>query len=272
MSIPYWLYLSALLLQLAALVFFVAYATRPLRIFSFTGTLLLGASSALQLVFVGALAWRDQAVPLGNAFEALAFWGLLLSLAATTLETRFKMGILGAFLVPPTAFILLMGVRFYNTVPLTEAPYGGAFLFFHVGLPMAAYAMFTAAAGLASAFLVQNKQLKSGHPSGLMYELPSLGELERLLTAWLAWGFAALSLGLLSGALRGMMPSDGMVRPAPDAKVIFGVGLWAYYAAVLWLRQAGWRGPRLAKLALWGFAVFILGFYTVNIYLGGHAR
>ncbi len=270
--IPYWLFIGALLLQLAAFVFFLAYATRPLRIFSLIGTVLLGGSCALLLVFVGALAWRDQAVPLGNAFEALAFWGLLLSLAATTLETRFKMGILGAFLVPPTAFILLMGVRFYNTLPMVETPYGGAFLIFHVGLPMAAYAMFTAAAGLASAYLVQNRQLKSGRPSGLIYELPSLGVLERLLTAWLTWGFAALSLGLISGALRGMMPIDGQVHPRPDAKILFGVGLWAYYGTMLWLRQAGWRGPRLARLTLLGFFIFILSFYMVNIYLGGHAR
>src|SRR5581483_10381506 len=108
----FWLYQCAFGLQLLSVALFAGYAVRPSRSFSVAATFSLGFAAALQSLFTLLLAFHAGELPLSNAFEALNFWALLFSLLTLRLEWRYQMGLLGAFLAPFSALLMLMGIRF----------------------------------------------------------------------------------------------------------------------------------------------------------------
>lgn len=264
----FWLYQCAFALQVLAVALFTGYAARPSRSFSYAATLLLLSSVCLQLLFTLLLALHSGTVPLGNAFEALNLWSLLFAGLTLRLEWRYQMGLLGAFLVPFSALLMLMGIRFSHVAAATELPAGAVFLFLHVALPMAGYALFTAGAGVAMAWFIEERQLKTLH-LGLSYELPALEVLEGLAMRLTAWGLLGLSLGLLAGFLGNR--ELFVLHLGSDPKVAMSFFTWLFYAAALLLRKGGLRGRRFSLLLLIGFVGLFFSYYLVNVFWGGHS-
>src|SRR5262249_47778410 len=138
--------------------------------------------------------WVSQgSLPLASGFGALCFWSLSLTVLVLWAEWRHQLGLLGAFLAPLSALMLLMGFRFAQVGAAAAPNLPGAWLTLHVALAMLPYACFTVAAGTAAAFLVEERQLKRKHLSRLLYQLPPLAVLEEL-AAGFAWS-GSLSLG-----------------------------------------------------------------------------
>jgi ABC-type transport system involved in cytochrome c biogenesis permease subunit len=267
---PYfWLYQAAFLLQAPALLLFLAYAWQARRALSLTATGLLSASLALHLLFTALSASADGRLPLASGFEALSLWGLALTGLVVWVEWRHQLGLLGAFLSPLSLLTLLMGFRFAQADAQPVPGLQDWRLLVHVALAMAAYALFTGAAGVAGAYLVQERQLKAKRMARLLYQLPSLQELEGLLARLILAGVSALGLGLLAG-FAWRLSYDGSLG-LDDPKVGFSLGVGALYGLALALRRRGAiGGRRLAWLALLTFVLLFLGYYLVNLYLGGH--
>jgi ABC-type transport system involved in cytochrome c biogenesis permease subunit len=263
-----WLFQTAFALQLLAVAFFAGYAVSPNRSFSVMATLTLGFALGLQCLFTLFLAMHNGSLPLGNAFEALNFWALLFTGLTLGLERRYQMGLLGAFLVPFSALLMLMGIRFSHVAAGAELPVGGLFLLLHVGLPMAGYALFTASAGVAIAWLIEERQIKTLH-LGPVYELPALEVLENLATRLASWGLLGLSIGLVAGFVAHR--DEFVVRLGSDPKIAMSFLAWLFYAASLLLRRGGLRGRRFAYLLLLGFGALFFSYYLVNVFWGGHA-
>jgi HemX protein len=144
-----------------------------------------------------------------------------------------------------------------------------AWLLSHVALAMLSYAPFTAAAGVAGAYLVQERQLKAKRLDPLFYQLPSLQALEGLLAALAGAGAAALGLGLLAGFVWRWRYDHSL--GLGDPTVLYSVAMVWLYGVGLWLRARGpLRGRRFAWLCLAGFLLVFFGYYLVNLYFGGH--
>ena len=263
----FWLFQTAFALQLLAVALFAGYAVRPSRSFSMAAEMTLAFAAALQALFTVLLAAERGKLPLGNAFEALNIWTLLLTLLVLRLEWRYQMGLLGAFLAPLSALLMLMGIRFSHVAAGTELPVPAFFLFLHVALPMAGYALFTASAGVAAAWFVEARQLKALH-LGLSYELPALEILEGLAMRLAAWGLLGLSIGLAAGFLGDR--EQFTIRLGSDPKIAMTFFTWLFYAACLLLRKGGLRGRRFSALLLFGFFGLLFSYYLVNIFWGGH--
>lgn len=263
----FWLFQIAFALELSAVALFAGYAVRPQRNFSVAATVTLGFAAALQLLFTLLLAIHGGTLPLGNAFEALNFWSLVFTLLALRLEWRYQMGLLGAFLAPFSALLMLMGIRFSHVVPPAELPVGAVFLFLHVALPMAGYALFTASAGVALAWFIEERQLKTLH-LGISYELPALETLERLATRLSVWGLLGLTIGLLAGFFGNR--EQFVVHLGSDPKVAMSFLVWLFYATCLLLKRGGLRGRLFAGLLFFGFTALFFSYYLVNVFWGGH--
>lgn len=267
---PYFgLYQAAFLLQVPALLLFLAYALRARRAFSLVATGCLSASLALHLLFTGLSAFTSGRLPLASGFEALSLWGLALTGLVVWIEWRHQLGLLGAFLAPLSLLTLLMGFRFVRAADVPVPGLADGRLLAHVALAMAAYAFYTGAAGVAGAYLVQERQLKAKRLAQLFYQLPSLQELEGLLARLVLTGTVALGAALLAGFLW-RLSYDGSLGLG-DPKVGFGLCIAVCFGLGLVLRRRGiLSGRRFAWLALGVFVVLFLGFYLVNLYLGGH--
>ena len=266
----FWLYQTAFALQLPAVALFATYAFKPRRGLVLAATALLAASLLCHALFTAAFGFGAGRLPLASGFEFCSAWGLALTALVVEVEWRHRLGLLGAFLAPLSAATLLMGFRFAKSADIPVFGLGDAWLLAHVALAMLSYALFTAAAGAAGAYLVQDRQLKSKRMGALFYELPPLRELEALLARLAGAGLAALALAIAAGYVWRL--GLGIPLASADPKVWFSLTLAAAYALGLGAR---WRGPlrgrRFAWLCVALFLALFFGYYLVNLYFGGHA-
>jgi ABC-type transport system involved in cytochrome c biogenesis permease subunit len=266
----FWLYQTAFILQLPAVLLFVSYAFKPKRALALAATALLAASLLVHVLFTALLAASAGRLPLASGFEAISAWGLALTALVVEVEWRHRLGLLGAFLAPLSAATLLMGFRFALSADLPVPGLGDAWLLSHVALAMLSYAFFTAAAGAAGAYLVQDRQLKSKRMGALFYELPPLGELEALLARLAGAGLLALCLAIAAGYVWRLRL--GLPLASTDPKIGFSLGMAAAYAVGLAARLQGpLRGRRFAWLCVLLFLALFFGVYLVDLYFGGHA-
>ncbi|MEK7474965.1 MAG: cytochrome c biogenesis protein CcsA [Candidatus Coatesbacteria bacterium] len=186
----------------------------------------------------------------------LAFVTAALTLA---IAARHRLLILGAFIMPIVA--ILAGVAVAAPEPGTPAVVLQGPLFpLHVWTTYLGFAGFTVAFGVAVAWLVQEREIRSRHPKPLAFVLPPLDTIERLSLSLVNHALLLTGAGIVTGVLY-LKQTDG-VWWAWEPKATATVACWGIYAAVPVLRRtAGWRGRRLALLLVAGFVfvVFIFG-------------
>ena len=265
----FWAYQAAFGLHVAAVALFIAYAASPKRALSLAATVCLSAAAVLLGAFLLRLGIAEGGLPLSSGFGALGFWSLCLTVLVLGAEWRYQLGLLGAFLAPLSALTLLMGFRFAKVDAQPTQGMAGVWLAAHVSLAMFSYACFTVAAGVAAAFLVQERQLKRKLLGSLTYQLPALADLESLAGLFGAIGAQALGSALLFGFMWKHSLNEGL--GLGDPTVIFGILVWMAYTGIWQLRaQGALRGRRFAYLLLLFFLLIFFGYYLLNIYVGGH--
>lgn len=210
----------------------------------------LGAHTAsLGLACVAHGGW-----PLGVASESISFiaWGLVA--LGCVIAWRYSAGPLLAFSLPlgailSTVALLRAGDR------LAVATFGviprGGWLWTHIALMLLAVAALALAGLSGILYLLQEHELKSRRPGGLLRRLPSLEVCDLLGYRALAMSFVLLSAGLLAGAVEAWLP--GSVGWTWDLTKVLAVSIWAIVVVLLYGRWAiGWRGRKAAYLAVAG--------------------
>jgi ABC-type uncharacterized transport system permease subunit len=163
--------------------------------------------------------------------------------------------LLGLTVMPVAAALFVLAWAAGGAEARARSGLGDAFLAFHVGFVLVAFAGFTLAAGLAGLYLWQERRLKRRAPGVLRQRAPSQAALERLTGRTIAVALPALTLGLGVGLAR-----LGVAGGRFDALMGVAVAIWIAYAAFLVLRyEAGWRGRRTAYLAVAAFALVVAG-------------
>lgn len=128
----------------------------------------------------------------------------------------------------------------------------------HIALSIAAYALLTIAAAQAAVLALQERLLRGRQPVQAMRLLPPVQSMEDLLIQILAGGFFFLSLSLATG----FMFVQDLLSQHLAHKTVFSVLAWFIFAVVLFGRWArGWRGHRLIRLTLGGFALLLLAYF-----------
>lgn len=92
--------------------------------------------------------------------------------------------------------------------------------------------------------------------------------LEQIVYRAIAWGFPFLAMGILSGSIWANQAWGSYW--GWDPKETWSLITWIIYAIYLHARyMVGWRGPRLAWLAVIGFLSVIFTYFGVNYLLSG---
>jgi ABC-type uncharacterized transport system permease subunit len=208
-----------------------------------------------------ALRWGSMHVgPFSGVGAALSTLSLLVVVAFVALRGRRpRLDVVGAF-VTPLALLMLLGSR----LPAHDVPGGGALLAVHIAANLIAVAAFTVACGLAVAYLLQERQVKSRQLGGLFHRLPPLEMLDQLAYRCIVVGLPALTVGVATGLVVG---SRGARVEGLQWQQYFAMLSWMLFASVLLLRvAAGWRGRRAAIGTILGYAsaVIVLLFYSVR--------
>ncbi len=215
---------------------------------------------------LGVLVWHSinryhatgRWLPLEDNFDALIWLGLLLSLFVMYVQRMHPLVGLDWFVMPIVILLLLAAAVFGATKPHPYLPttwsvahrvssYGGA-------------VAFAIAAASGALYLLANRRLRRK----ALTAGPALGSLERLEHLTLVsvtLGFALLTFGLVTGAVR-------IINEGPHTrlgqhwlsspKVILALAVWVVYALVLHSPiNPSFRGRKTAILSILGFVLMV---------------
>jgi ABC-type uncharacterized transport system permease subunit len=166
---------------------------------------------------------------------------------------RARFRLLGVAVMPFAAGLLLTA-WLTGAADLGTPRYSTAFLAFHVGLVLSAFAGFTIAAAMSALYLVEERRLKRRRPGTLLGRAPSLLSLDTLAARTVLVSLAALGAGVGLGLKR--LEDDGGGFDPVMGVTLLAAGVYGVY--LLLRAEAGWRGRRSAYLALAGFALVAL--------------
>jgi ABC-type uncharacterized transport system permease subunit len=258
--------------ELAALLFWPALAGYAEAALAYAGDTLRPGRLARYAIWGVRIGWLAQTgLLIGQAVRAEGFpwgtWAGSLNLFVWLVVgiylvwgCRSPFRLLGLSVMPLAASLLVVAWAAGGARANGGAELGDVFLAFHVGLVLTAFAAFTLAAGLAGLYLWQERRLKRREPHVLRQRAPSQEALDRLTARTIVFGVPALTLGLAVGIARLTLEGGGF-----DALMGVAVGVWAAYAAFLFLRfEAGWRGRKTAYLALAGIVLVVASLVPVS--------
>lgn len=256
----------------AALILYVAYAIarRPvlarlaLRIV-IAAVVFQSLSLMLRTVHARMLPEHSWYFPWNNWYESLVFFALVILIEYVLVQKYLHVPILGVFVTPLAWGAMLVAVHSPYGMKIPDSPpaFHSVWLSMHVPVMFIAYSALAIAFTIGLAYLIQEWQIKSRHPSDMIYELPSLDDLDRLICRVILWAQPVLTLGLLLGA-RWAYSVWGRYW-GWDAKETWALITWLIYMIYLSLRfVGGWRGRKTVYLSMIGFVIMIFTYVGVN--------
>jgi len=162
----------------------------------------------------------------------------------------------------------LMAVSVLVSSGATDLPPAlrSAWLPIHVTLAFLGNAVFALAFATSLIYIFEDNRLKAKRP-GRRRLLPSLERLDDLNHRLLSWGFPLLTLGIVTGAVWAHFAWGEFW--SWEARETWSLVTWSLYAILLHGRSVGWRGRRAATLTIFGFAVLLVSFVSVNVFFPG---
>ncbi|MFT5242065.1 MAG: ABC-type uncharacterized transport system permease subunit [Candidatus Promineifilaceae bacterium] len=220
---------------------------------------------AMVSIFVEHWMQEGDAFTIGR-FESLACYAFLLTLAYVFLVRRRDTKLLAGLLAPLITIVLLLGGPMFVSEGDVSSHAHKLWVSVHVGSALVSYALFSLAAVVAVAYLVQDNNLKKKRLDGLFARLPSLETLDGLLAWQVGIAFAALTLSILIGGLLVRL-SGGGEEWITDSKIIATSVAWAVYAVLVHLRASlGRRGRSLAVICVIGAVCMLFAFVGVKFF------
>ena len=260
-----WLRVALILYSLGLADALLTVITRRTKLFRFAlGAISLGA--IFHLVALVEAAIEEQRFLVGAFDQSVSFLAFAITCTFLVVYWRYKFQALSVF-VFPLVFMLTLSAAVRDTAPIDNPILQSTWIYMHVLLVFAGYAMLfvTFVAGIM--YLLQERELKSKKPRGLFHRLPPLGQLDDLAHKTLALGFPFMTLGIISGALWASAKIGGAW--ALDPKIALAFGTWLIYLALIFTRWTiGWRGRKAAYFSIAGF---IAAAITWGINTGVHA-
>ncbi len=235
-----------------------------------TGTAICGL--ALNTAGIAVRWWETYRLgighaPLANFYESLIFFAWAIMLLYLVMEWRIQNRILGPF-VTPVAFLSMAfaslspdeTTRIQPLIPALQSNW----LTSHVVTCFMGYGAFTIAFGLGVLFFARRFAAGDGNPSKAgKGHFPGEGAIEELIYQSTIMGFIFLSLGIITGAVWANFAWGSYW--SWDPKETWSLITWLIYAALLHARLVrGWRGKRIALMAIAGFVSVLFTYLGVN--------
>ena len=235
---------------------------------------LLAQTVALILRWVASYEMGIGHAPLTNLYESLIFFAWAIVALYLTIEWRTKNRSLGAFVVP-VAFLCMafaslspgINSRIQPLIPALQSNW----LTSHVLTCFLGYAAFTVAFALGLMVLLKAWDGNPGEnaPRFLML-IPDADSLDELIYQSTVLGFVFLTIGIMTGSVWAHYAWGSYW--SWDPKETWSLITWLVYAIMLHSRYVrGWRGKRMAVMAIVGFVSVLITYLGVNYLPGLHS-
>lgn len=227
------------------------------------------AGFLLHTILIGALFYRLGYFPAQNLHQTLVVAGWTLTGVFLLIKYRYRLNILGAYAAPLAAVIMLAALCIPSVAVDPTPLFKSTWLVLHILIIFIAEGAMALACGAGLLYLIQEHGIKTKSHGFFLNRLPSLEFLDRTGYLFIATGFTALTIGLITGFVYAHLVWGKFW--SWDNKEIWSMISWLIYAALLHGRLvSGWRGRRAAVMAVVGFAALLFTFFGVNFLLEGH--
>ncbi len=205
-------------------------------------------------------------LPITGMHQATSFFAWCIIVIFFIFAYRYKIGIIGAFILP-IVFLLMLSSSTFPREIIPLPPVLQSYWFdIHIVLAFIGNAAFAIASGIGVMYLLQEHYLKRKRLSGLFQRLPNLQILDEINYRLITLGFPLLTLAIITGALWAESAWGAYWRW--DPKEVWSLITWIIYALVLHLRiTKGWRGKKAAIISIIGFLSILFTFFGVNLLL-----
>jgi cytochrome c-type biogenesis protein CcsB len=268
---------------LAALLAYLASAFYSIIIFATkqpeTGRALLimvGAGFAAHTASL-AVGWAQLGhFPIVNPKEVSSFIGWAIVAYYLAISLRYRARALPTFILP-LVFIFTLVSLLLPVGPMPVALEGAIaastltrIIFpLHVTLLIFSYAAFIVTFVGGVMYLVQERELKTKSFGAAFFRLPALNTCDEIGYRSLTIGFVLLTLGMVTGIIWNNQ-RDGRYWHN-DPKEVMALVTWLVYLFIMHYRlTAGWRGRRVAWLAIAGFIIVLFTWVGTRFLPGYH--
>lgn len=201
--------------------------------------------------------------PSATPFECVLLTAWILVTLYLVLGAAFRIGYLGAFVLPLAAF-LCVAALFMGKAPLGDlAIQASPWLGWHASFALLGYASFALGFALGAMYWVQQRQIRRGRPGLAFLQFPSLPRLDHAQVLANAVGWAAFTVGIAAGFLWNRDLYG--VWFSADPKFVWSLAVWACYGTLVALALGRFgRDRRLVGVTLLVFAAMTLTFPLSN--------
>ncbi|MBN2061520.1 MAG: cytochrome c biogenesis protein CcsA [Deltaproteobacteria bacterium] len=227
-----------------------------------TGFVFLSASLCMQY-------YRLGIVPALSLKSSLSFFAWVIIGLYLILQWRFRLMVLGSFIIPLTAVLLIVSLSIPGMDVSARPMLKNIWLPVHVISIFIGDGMFTIAFMAAVMYLLQERHIKIKKRGSLYTRLPSLETLDSINAYSLKWGFPFMTFGMITGAFYAQSVLGSYWRW--DPKEVWSLITWIAYAVLLHERLAvGWRGRRAAVVSIACFLILIFTFLGGSLWLSDY--
>jgi len=263
------LFKLALFLILLATGGFVVYIIKQQKnIYRWSYRILL-AGFLCHTLFLGQQYYVLGTAPVLSLKSALSFFSWTIIGAYLILQLRFKLMVLGSFIAPLAAFLMIVSSTIPGMEVVVKPIYRSMWLTVHVGTIFMGNGMFAVTFAAAIMYLIQERQIKKKRLGSIYNRLPSLETLDSINYYALMYGFPLLTVGMITGSIYAQYALGSYWRW--DPKEVWSLITWLFYAALLHERLAvGWRGRKAAIMSIICFLVLIFTFIGVSLWMSDY--
>lgn len=200
-------------------------------------------------------------LPLNDFWQTSSICAFLIAVAFLLAYGFYRVEIFSVVLFPVVFFMTLIGAAEFPVTSWSSPEARNAWLIVHITTVLVGYAALLLAAVASIYYLLQERQIKRKRINTSATRLPPLGTLDLLITQALNTGFVFITAGTATGV--GWAFIESGTRWVADPKIAFFLFTWAFYLAMMILRTAaGWRGRKMAWLAVCVLACFVATWVT----------
>ena len=203
-------------------------------------------------------------LPITSPHEAASFFAWAIVFLFFLMEFRYKIGLLGAFIMPVVFFLMFASSLLSRDIKPLSPSLQSYWLGIHTVFAFMGNAAFALACVTGVMYLLQEHYIKSKHLGDLFTRLPDIQTLDYLNYRLISIGFPALILAIITGSLWANTVWGSYWRW--DPREVLALITMLIYAIILHARLlAGWRGRRAAVLSIAGFSFILLAFFGIKL-------
>lgn len=193
--------------------------------------------------------------------------GVFLSIEAIYAGRNPKVKTLGMFVMPVAVVLMFLAWHTYGlTDPLSEQ-LKSYWVGMHVTFVVLSYSAMTVALATATAYLLQENQLRNMRkkkPGKIFRKLPSLEISDEICDKSIKFSFTFLTLVIATGAIRAEMLPEWSLWYR-DPKILMAMATWVVYGGYLFVKAVlGWQGKRANMFAIFGFLAAVTTYMIGN--------